>query len=247
MYAQNCTYYFPTKVGTVIETKTYLANDQLIGTNTVTILENTGGVIKCSNAKGETYEIECQDGKFTINMDSYIQQMKKSIPNGQQMKVETQGLFFPSSLSVGMKLDDASITFTLPAGSAPAGTSNPVYNGNNSAEVNAQIAKANAALAAKGVNGSIDANQVNSMMNGAAGGKYVVKFTNRQVVGKESITTPAGTFSCYKITLDLELNMGFTSQQKVIEWVCPNVGTVRHESHDVNGTLKSYSIITSIK
>ena len=77
MYAQNCTYYFPTKVGTVIETKTYLANDQLIGTNTVTILENTGGVIKCSNAKGETYEIECQDGKFTINMDSYIQQMKK--------------------------------------------------------------------------------------------------------------------------------------------------------------------------
>lgn len=81
--------------------------------------------------------------------------------------------------------------------------------------------------------------------------KMHVKITDRKVVAQESLTTPAGTFNCHKITstLNFENQMGvkmnFTMSS--IDWIATKVGTVRSESYNKNGKLGGYSILTSWK
>lgn len=75
-----------------------------------------------------------------------------------------------------------------------------------------------------------------------------VTVTNRKVVAKESVTTPAGTFDCYKITSDLsvttrmaiKMNLEFST----IEWLAPKVAVVKSESYR-KGKLQGYSVLTS--
>lgn len=74
----------------------------------------------------------------------------------------------------------------------------------------------------------------------------VVKITNRKVEGKESITTPAGTFECYKMTYDVETKTMMTIKTKGAEWFAENVGSVRSESFDKNGKLYGYSVLESL-
>lgn len=75
---------------------------------------------------------------------------------------------------------------------------------------------------------------------------------NRKVEAKENLTTPAGTFECYKITYDTDMNMkmmGFTNKSTFssAEWVARGVGVVKTESYDKKGRLNSYSILTDLK
>ncbi|MBL7859052.1 MAG: hypothetical protein JNM57_15275 [Cyclobacteriaceae bacterium] len=80
--------------------------------------------------------------------------------------------------------------------------------------------------------------------------KMTIVITNRKVESQESITTPAGTFACYKITslMNMQSQMGvnmsfsFTST----EWLAPAVGTVRSETYR-NGKLNGYTILTKRK
>ena len=73
---------------------------------------------------------------------------------------------------------------------------------------------------------------------------------NRTVAAQEEVTTPAGTFSCYKITYDMDMDirvmgMGRTTNLTGTEWIAEGVGMVRNEQYGEDGKLNSYSVLTS--
>lgn len=75
----------------------------------------------------------------------------------------------------------------------------------------------------------------------------VVKIYNRKVEAIEDMTTPAGTFSCYKITQSIDTKTMFSVTMKSTDWIAKKVGTVRSETFDKNGNLMSYMILTGMK
>lgn len=75
----------------------------------------------------------------------------------------------------------------------------------------------------------------------------VIKVYDRKVLALEDITTPAGTFSCYKMTSTVETKNMFTVVAKSTDWMAKNVGSVKTESYDKNGALTGYTVLTSIK
>jgi len=78
-----------------------------------------------------------------------------------------------------------------------------------------------------------------------------ITITNRKVVSKESITTTAGTFNCFKITQDF--NMETTTKGVTIpvsiksaEYYAAGAGSVKTESYNKDGKLMGYSLLTKI-
>lgn len=61
-----------------------------------------------------------------------------------------------------------------------------------------------------------------------------MEITNRKVDAKESVTTPAGTWTAYKISYNSKtvMNMGISVPMKLqmTEWFVPNFGVVKSES-----------------
>jgi hypothetical protein len=79
-----------------------------------------------------------------------------------------------------------------------------------------------------------------------------VKIFNRKVEAKEDITTPAGSFTCYKISYDMESStkvMGMNNKvdMKGIDYVSEGVGVIKTESYNKKGNLSSYSLLTGYK
>ncbi len=75
--------------------------------------------------------------------------------------------------------------------------------------------------------------------------KLVFNITDRKVAGKETVTTPAGTFDCYKITYNSDskmmiAKMNFTN----VEYLSEQSGVVKTETYRSNGKLMGYTIIT---
>jgi hypothetical protein len=78
--------------------------------------------------------------------------------------------------------------------------------------------------------------------------------TNRKVEGKETITTPAGTWECWKITYAgkfkatmAAMNIGIPINIQGTEWFAPGFGIVKTESANKNGKLAGSTVITSVK
>ncbi|MEM9675828.1 MAG: hypothetical protein ACFB15_24200 [Cyclobacteriaceae bacterium] len=74
---------------------------------------------------------------------------------------------------------------------------------------------------------------------------------DRKVAVREELTTPAGTFDCYKITYNTDvtmkaMGMNRTSTYAGAEWFARNVGMVRSESYDGKGNLQSYTLLTKL-
>ncbi|MFW5663398.1 MAG: hypothetical protein ACOCYD_00010 [bacterium] len=74
---------------------------------------------------------------------------------------------------------------------------------------------------------------------------------NRTVEGKEDLTTPAGTFDCYKITYENVMDtrtMGINRETvtKGVEYFSPGVGNVRSEFYDDKDRLQSYTVLSKI-
>jgi hypothetical protein len=93
--------------------------------------------------------------------------------------------------------------------------------------------------------------------------KTTAMIRNRKVEGRETVTTPAGTFNCYKISSDIEANIelpGMNDQMKkmmeeqmkkmpknqFVMYYDPSVSIVKVEMYS-GGKLQNRSIITSIK
>ena len=74
-----------------------------------------------------------------------------------------------------------------------------------------------------------------------------VNISNRKVEAIEEITTPAGTFECYKISYDISTKMLITIKASTVEWYAKNVGVVRSESYNKKGKLTGYTVLTELK
>lgn len=69
-------------------------------------------------------------------------------------------------------------------------------------------------------------------VNGDMRGEMDLAIVNRKVAGKEPVTTPAGTWDCYKITYTLEIKTkvaGISIPMKfdATEWFAPDFGVVK--------------------
>jgi hypothetical protein len=64
--------------------------------------------------------------------------------------------------------------------------------------------------------------------------------SERKVESKETITTSAGDFDCFKITETTEVKVGFiTTKTKTNSWFAPGVGLVKQETFDKKGRLSN--------
>ncbi len=79
-----------------------------------------------------------------------------------------------------------------------------------------------------------------------------VTIRDRTVAAQEDITTPAGTFPCYKITYVMSATMETMGMGRELvytgtEWLSEGVGMVRNEQYDKKNKLSSYSVLTVFK
>jgi len=75
-----------------------------------------------------------------------------------------------------------------------------------------------------------------------------IEITDRKVEAIEEMTTDAGTFTCFKMSQNSTMNMGFTNKTyKSVDWIAENVGSVRSESYNDSGELQSYRVLKSIE
>jgi hypothetical protein len=74
-----------------------------------------------------------------------------------------------------------------------------------------------------------------------------INVSNRKVEAVENLTTPAGTFECYKISFDVATKMMINVKSKGVEWFAKGIGMVKNETYDSNGKLLGSNVLTSIK
>lgn len=75
--------------------------------------------------------------------------------------------------------------------------------------------------------------------------------SERKVLAKESITTPAGAFDAYKITskfntVTTTMGIPIKFEFSIVEWYSYGSGVVRSEIYNKNGNLMSYSVLSKI-
>lgn len=84
------------------------------------------------------------------------------------------------------------------------------------------------------------------MIVNMAGIKTTQTITSHKVVGREELTTPAGTFDCYIVEQHYTAKMAFikvTGSQKT--WYARGVGNVKTETYDKRGKLSTKQILIS--
>jgi hypothetical protein len=75
-----------------------------------------------------------------------------------------------------------------------------------------------------------------------------ISITNRKVEAVENITTPAGTFECYKLSFDIATTMMMMNiKAKGTEWFSNGVGMVKSESYTTDGKLAGSTQLKAIK
>ncbi len=179
-------------------TRTTCLNVTTVGAATMFKVKSDFTDAKNENASSHEYTMRCEDGKFYLDMQSFID--PKSMEGFKDMEISVDGndMMYPSGLSAGQTLPDANIKISAGSG---------------------------------GVN----------IMN------MLVTVTNRQVVGTESVTVPAGTFDCYKITYNIETKLMFKVNSTVAEYISMGVGNVKTETFDKKGKLMGSTVLTELK
>ncbi len=72
--------------------------------------------------------------------------------------------------------------------------------------------------------------------------------SNRNIEAKETISTSAGTYDCYKLSYEFNSKVAFVKKKyKIIQWIADGVGVVREEMYNKKGKLESYSELTVFK
>jgi hypothetical protein len=73
-----------------------------------------------------------------------------------------------------------------------------------------------------------------------------IDIINRLVVGKESVTTPAGTFECFKITQTASTKAPMKYESKSSVWVCPGTGMIKTENFSSDDKPAGSTILEAI-
>jgi hypothetical protein len=88
--------------------------------------------------------------------------------------------------------------------------------------------------------------------NGSKFGEMHMDITNRNMEQKETITTAAGNFECFKISYDALvenkiMGMSIPVNMKTTEWFSPKLGrSVKSETYNKNGRLMATTVLESI-
>ncbi|MBX2843978.1 MAG: DUF3108 domain-containing protein [Flammeovirgaceae bacterium] len=82
--------------------------------------------------------------------------------------------------------------------------------------------------------------------------KADIMIYDRKVEAQETLKTPAGSFECYKISVNTKfttkiLGMENSMISKSIEWISKDVGLVKMESYNKKGKLSGYTLLTGYK
>lgn len=206
--AQDCARYFPMKKGALMEMTNYDKKGKVLGKTISKVLDvqdlPAGKEIviesnmvddKENELYGGEYKFKCENGKFYVDFQTKLGSAEMMRLANMEMDFEGDMIEFPSTLSVGQNLPDASMTMKM------------ATSGVNLLSMSADI-------------------------------------SNRKVEAKENITTPAGTFDCFKISYDIEVRFGLKSNSSVTEWYADGVGVVKSESYDKKGKLSGYTELT---
>ena len=139
------------------------------------------------------YEVEyqCKDQTLYIDLTSLGAETLQGM-NTAEIRIDGEGMAYPSNLKVGMKLPDVSQTIDI-------------------------------------------------ILEGMGMMKTTMTAYDREVLGKENITTAAGTFECFKISNSFTIKMVVSSSFTTITYFNSEIGTVKSEFYNRNGKLKSYS------
>lgn len=72
-----------------------------------------------------------------------------------------------------------------------------------------------------------------------------VEVTNRKVEGMEAVTTPMGSFECFRVSSQSLTKAGFLKMEgSEVLFLHPQQGFIRSESYDKKGRLSSYQVRT---
>lgn len=75
--------------------------------------------------------------------------------------------------------------------------------------------------------------------------KVNVDMVDRKVAGKESITTPAGTFDCYVLNETIQSkSMGANMTIVSKTWLAEGIGMIKNETYRKNGNMETRSELT---
>jgi hypothetical protein len=120
--AQDCTFYFPVKVGATTEVKNYSAKDKLTGSVKSKVIEQSASKIKFSNEvfddKGKSlssgeFEVQCKNGEYVMDMNSFLKGVDKNAYKDMDVKIEASEMTIPAKLQVGQQLKDGQIKMKI--------------------------------------------------------------------------------------------------------------------------------------
>jgi hypothetical protein len=91
-----------------------------------------------------------------------------------------------------------------------------------------------------------DVTMTMKMSSAAFNMDMIITISDRIVMGKETKTTPAGTFDCMILAQKTTTKMGkiMTVVTSSKEWLSKGVGSVRSENYDKKGKLEGYTVHT---
>ena len=84
-------------------------------------------------------------------------------------------------------------------------------------------------------------------MSGVNMPSVTMSVTDREVESKETITTPAGTYECFKITQTTKIKSIVGQTFKTAEYYSEGVGMIRTDTFSKNGKLESRRELLSLK
>lgn len=74
--------------------------------------------------------------------------------------------------------------------------------------------------------------------------KFTTSLVDRKVEGRETVTTSAGTFDCYKITYTIKSKSIMNIEMGAADYITEKIGVIKTESYDKKGNLKGYTLLT---
>lgn len=87
-----------------------------------------------------------------------------------------------------------------------------------------------------------------TMSGGMALMNLTVSLTNRKVEGFETVTTPAGTFECVKVSYESDIKAGFVKKKSsCVEYLAKGVGLVKLEIFNKKGKKETSQLLTKLE
>ncbi|UOB17317.1 TapB family protein [Abyssalbus ytuae] len=209
--AQECEAFAPANVGTILKYNTFNKSGELMSrySHELTEIKNEEGAkifeitLTTYDKTGKkiylnTYNAECFEGNFYMDMMLYADQNKLANYQNYDLNVEGDFLEFPRLMKTSTRLLDGEILIEL-------------NNSNNSVI------------------------------------KITTNVTDRKLIDKELLSTPAGNFNCYKMNYSLKLSTGTSVETKnITEWYAKDVGIVKTEFFNTKNSLINYTELVEI-